>query len=492
MRTAFLLVLTLLVHPVYGDEIFTNGITNQGHIIQDEGDNLLQYPYLNFIGDAVVATNDSVTGKTKVTITAGAGSVTGVTASNPVVSSGGTAPNISLGIVSASLGGHGFSGVTDDALILANGTIWQPKILGDCDDSGGNHLNYDTATNTFSCGTSGDGVGSASANAYPIPNSVQFEHNGALRGDLGFTYNATSDSLTVGTLNPAVVLQASKGGTGIGGATDDSIGVGNGTLFASTILPNVTVGRKFDYSTTTNAFTTSEISSQLPVLTPTQGAHGFTGVTDDTVIVANGTLWQSKGIGDCDDSAGNHLNYDTSTNVFSCGSTDNVFQTTSNVANLRTSTDNLTIGSSTNLAKVGIDGDTDEVQLLVQGHSTQSNNLFVLEKSDGTDVVTADSTSMKITGYLTVSSSNAGPSTITHGLTVNSDGVSSGTGDYFRVLGTTDIGWSVVDQTDNQACNTGCTAGCVFGIENATGTAVTNIVSCAATTADLCLCAGAS
>ena len=54
------------------------------------------------------------------------------------------------------------------------------------------------------------------------------------------------------------------------------------------------------------------------------------------------------------------------------------------------------------------------------------------------------------------------------------------------------IGWTVVDQTDNQACNTGCSAGCVFGFENATGVAVTNIVSCAATTADLCLCSGSN
>ena len=55
---------------------------------------------------------------------------------------------------------------------------------------------------------------------------------------------------------------------------------------------------------------------------------------------------------------------------------------------------------------------------------------------------------------------------------------------------TTDLGWALVDQTYNQACNTGCVNACVFGFENATGTAVTNIVSCEATTADLCLCAG--
>ncbi len=55
-----------------------------------------------------------------------------------------------------------------------------------------------------------------------------------------------------------------------------------------------------------------------------------------------------------------------------------------------------------------------------------------------------------------------------------------------------DMGWSIVDQTDNQACTTGCTSACMFGIENATGTTVTGLVSCAATTADLCACAGAN
>ena len=54
------------------------------------------------------------------------------------------------------------------------------------------------------------------------------------------------------------------------------------------------------------------------------------------------------------------------------------------------------------------------------------------------------------------------------------------------------MGWAAVDQTDNQACNTGCTSACVFGVENATGTAVTGIVSCDATTADTCMCAGSS
>lgn len=48
---------------------------------------------------------------------------------------------------------------TDDSLMLANGTAWQLKTLTDCDDSGGNHLNYDTNTNAFSCGTSSGSAG---------------------------------------------------------------------------------------------------------------------------------------------------------------------------------------------------------------------------------------------------------------------------------------------------------------------------------------------
>jgi hypothetical protein len=84
-----------------------------------------------------------------------------------------------------------------------------------------------------------------------------------------------------------------------------------------------------------------------------------------------------------------------------------------------------------------------------------------------------------------------GSATLTTGLTIGSDQSATFTGAITSSIATT-IGWSVVDQTDNQACNTGCTSGCVFGIENATGTAITGIVSCAATTSDLCVCAGAS
>ena len=56
--------------------------------------------------------------------------------------------------------------------------------------------------------------------------------------------------------------------------------------------------------------------------------------------------------------------------------------------------------------------------------------------------------------------------------------------------GTGSVGWVIVDQADNQACNTGCTAPCVAGQDLAG--ANKPLVSCTDATADICLCAGAS
>ncbi|NCT56047.1 site-specific integrase, partial [bacterium] len=53
-----------------------------------------------------------------------------------------------------------------------------------------------------------------------------------------------------------------------------------------------------------------------------------------------------------------------------------------------TTTDNVSIGTSSSLAKLTVDGDTDEVQFLVQGHSAQTNNLVVFENSAGADLFT--------------------------------------------------------------------------------------------------------
>lgn len=57
---------------------------------------------------------------------------------------------------------------------------------------------------------------------------------------------------------------------------------------------------------------------------------------------------------------------------------------------------------------------------------------------------------------------------------------------------TTDLGWAVVDGTDNTACNTQCSSAAVFGLNLAAGATAPVIVGPADATADICLCAGAS
>ena len=68
----------------------------------------------------------------------------------------------------ARTGGGGGSLVAgaDDTVFVSNGTVLESKAIPDCDDAGGNHLNYDTTTNAFSCGTSGSGLSSPIAGDY--------------------------------------------------------------------------------------------------------------------------------------------------------------------------------------------------------------------------------------------------------------------------------------------------------------------------------------
>lgn len=59
---------------------------------------------------------------------------------------------------------------------------------------------------------------------------------------------------------------------------------------------------------------TSDVTGTLPVA---NGGTNLTAAADDNVAVGNGTTWQTKAIADCD-SASSALNYDVTTNAFSC------------------------------------------------------------------------------------------------------------------------------------------------------------------------------
>jgi hypothetical protein len=91
------------------------------------------------------------------------GSLTRVNDSNVTLTLGGTPTgalinNTSLtlgwtGLLPATRGGLGISTVTDDTMIIANGSGWVSSSLPDCLDTSGNHLNYNPTTNSIFCGT---------------------------------------------------------------------------------------------------------------------------------------------------------------------------------------------------------------------------------------------------------------------------------------------------------------------------------------------------
>lgn len=134
------------------------------------------------------------------------------------------------------------------------------------------------------------------------------------------------------------------------------------------------------------------------------GATSLTGLSDvgsatitaGRILVADGTKFQSAQLtGDCAiDGSG----------VIECPNTSGWDDSTTNVS-LQTITDEVIIGAATPVSssKLSIVGDTDQIQVTIQGNATQTNNLLVLETSAGTDVMSVDTVSAAMTGNFTVS-----------------------------------------------------------------------------------------
>lgn len=134
--------------------------------------------------------------------------------------------------------------LADDDMLMADGAGSLTYVTTpDCDDSGGNHLNYDQGTNALSCGTSSS-VTDTSANTECAGSQTYLDGEGNCD---------TLDDLA-----------------GFETPTDDGVALGTGAAFSTAVIP------------------------------------------------------------DCDDSSGNHLNYDTGTNVFDCGTTSSVTDTDTN------------------------------------------------------------------------------------------------------------------------------------------------------------------
>lgn len=141
-------------------------------------------------------------------------------------------------VVPAVSGGTGLSAATDDNIMVGNGTVWESKAIPDCDDTGGNHLNYDTATNAITCGTSGGASSISSATNHGIVVAT----GATTATSLGV---ATNGQLPIGSTGANPVLAALTG-------TSNRLAVTNG---AGSITLNVPDSAQLSVAKLTNLTT---------------------------------------------------------------------------------------------------------------------------------------------------------------------------------------------------------------------------------------------
>jgi hypothetical protein len=97
---------------------------------------------------------------------------------------------------------------SDNGVAVSTGSAYVQKILPDCTDTGGNHLNYTDSTNAFSCGTSG-GSGTAFIRAAYAAKTSAYPVVMATDGTIELTTNAATITLptAVGVAGQAVILK---------------------------------------------------------------------------------------------------------------------------------------------------------------------------------------------------------------------------------------------------------------------------------------------
>jgi hypothetical protein len=189
--------------------------------------------------------------------------------------------------------------------------------LPSCPDALGNHLNYSQATHGFLCGNTGSAVGSVgfsgvaggtNANGLLIGGTLSYTGGGQINANqLG---GVTLSSLPSGLLTIAT-------GTGVPGAAASS-DVINALGFPPENTANKGAG---------NGYAPLDSNRLLPVanLPPILAINGTSvpgnNASDQTVVTTAPSLGSWTTLPSCQDTGGNHLNYNVTAHEFSCGNT---------------------------------------------------------------------------------------------------------------------------------------------------------------------------
>ncbi len=130
-------------------------------------------------------------------------------------------------VIPVSTGGTNLITAADDATMVGNGTTWQSKSLPSCSNSTTSKLLYDTATNSFSCGTDqnassptfdtiGAGTNTTAAMVIGTGSSLALTGSGSAEASIFKGSGTTSNAVDLGTAEVAGILAAANGGTANG------------------------------------------------------------------------------------------------------------------------------------------------------------------------------------------------------------------------------------------------------------------------------------
>jgi fibronectin-binding autotransporter adhesin len=264
------------------------------------------------------------------------------------------------------------------ALTIANNAVTDAKfrqsaglsVVGRASNTTGNVADITAANDNEVLYRSGTSlVFGTLPNASLQNSSITFAGNtGSGAISLGGTLNITGAGINNAVYNAGTVT--------ITGVEADTLATVTGRGATTSTASSFTGGATIRSLTVDTATATDDL---LNLSVTTGGAARFTGTITNADLTAarTYTLPDESGI-ICLDS-GNCT-----------GGTAGPWDQTSGVVHLDTATDNVTIGSSSNLAKLGVVGDTDEIQFLVRGNAIQTTNplIAVFENSAGTDLFT--------------------------------------------------------------------------------------------------------
>jgi hypothetical protein len=205
-------------------------------------------------------------------------------------------------------GGTGVTTAGDDGVLIGSGVAWAEKTLPSC-TGGTGALQYNATTNAFSCGTISVGTGTVTSVALALPaifsvSGSPVTGTGTLTGALA---TQTANRIWAG---PTTGAAASPTFRALVNADLPTTGVAGGTYAKVTVnTAGVVTAAATDIDLTADVAAT--------VLPMANGGTGNSTSADDRVLVGNGATWVQQTLPDCD----KLLQYDQTTNAFSCGQT---------------------------------------------------------------------------------------------------------------------------------------------------------------------------